>query len=209
MRTITFFNKKGGTGCTKLTHDLAHWIAQAHDAKVAIVHFTGIDGPFSDTPDIPYYFVSRERKNSDHETYMNFIKNILPKIINTDYLFIDIPKNSNEGLFEAFIEGPIPIFTIIPTDNDYMTISCTEEVVNYLKEKGMKYCVLINNVYPKEEIYTRKELLSRRILAFDSGILRLDTDINQCPFHLSKETVLELLYMKINATRVKAGKIFY
>lgn len=209
MKIITIYNKKGGTGCTKLTYDLASWIFNAHNAKVAVAYFAAVDRPLIEPTDIPYYFVPRDRRNSNHETYLAFVHSLLPKIINTDYLFVDIPKSSHVGLFETFIEGSIPIFTIVPADNDHMTISCTEEVVNYLKKKEKKYCVLLNNVYPDGEISAREELRTRRIIAFNSGMLREDTDMSQYPFHLSKETVWELLYMKINATRIKAGKIFY
>lgn len=209
MKTIIIYNRKGGTGCTRLTHDLASWISHAHNAKVAVAYFEAIDSPPLEPTDIPYYFVPRERKNSNYETYLNFFQTTLPKVINTDYLFIDIPKSNHKGLFEVFIEGLIPIFTIVPADNDHMTISCTEEIVNYLKDKEKKYCVLLNNVYSEGEISAREELRARRITAFNSGILRDDTDMSQCPFHLSKETVLELLYMKINATRIKTGKIYY
>ena len=209
MKIITIYNKKGGTGCTKLTHDLASWISNTHNAKVAVVYFAAIDRPLIEPTDIPYYFVPRTRNEPNRETYLNFVNSLSSKIINTDYLFIDIPKSNNKGLFGTFIEGPIPIFTIVPADNDHMTISCTEEVVNYLKKKEKKYCVLLNNVYSEGEISAREELRARRITAFNSGILRDDTDMSQCPFHLSKETVLELLYMKIKATRIKAGKIFY
>lgn len=201
MRIITVYNKKGGSGCTRITTKLAERISKVHEKQAAIVYFATKDKPPCKDEEIPCINIPYRAKESDSIRCKTLLQDVIPTLSDTEYLLLDIPKSYDDGIYKIFIESLLPLYTIIPTDNDPMSISCTEEVVNELNKNGKKYSVILNNVSPDGEMYARSVLYQRRIKVFDSAILR-ECEEEKNPFHLSEGEILDLLYLKIKNMKI-------
>lgn len=168
MKTITFYNEKGGVGKSAMNTLFANWLHYKNGIKTAMIDFDGktavnrrcelryLTGKGIECPE--KYPIINARKKSDKGTedkYTNIIKNILKSEISPDtqVLVIDLPGTIDEDLATAFLSGTFGLI-IIPVTRDEQTIRAALNTMKLIKTmKQDCYCFLneIQTYYSKSK----------------------------------------------------------
>lgn len=174
MKIITFFSEKGGVGKSSFSIMYASWLKYKHGVKVALADFNerisdyrkaeirernklirenpekGIQ-PFDLESAWPIIPALRSEVNEWRKILPNFpfyawLDNEIRKgrLKDYDVVLCDFPGSLDSGEFMQILSGQLINLTVIPFDNDEMTINSTTKTHNYLDNKN--HCMFLNKV---------------------------------------------------------------
>lgn len=171
MKCLTCFNLKGGSGCTRTLKALAY--AMCSKYRVCIVDINQIRTNISEKQ-VGYHHIPCYRKD-----ITALLDDLLAVAINYDYVLLDFPKDERGRIYSAFLAAGVIDYTVIPTNEDPLSISCTLEFAKQIRRRRSEKIILLNDIEPEDKQYSRT-LLSKVCLPVFQHIIPHITDID-CP----------------------------
>lgn len=150
MKCLTCFNIKGGSGCTRMIKELGNVMCKTH--RVCIFDFNHI--PSKINKDVVYHHIPYEHRIEPTKIFNKF----LAAPVDCDYVLIDFPKSERGILYNAFLAAGVIDYTIIPTNEDPLSISCTLEFAAQLMRTQSRKVILLNDIEPENKQYARAQL---------------------------------------------------
>ena len=169
MKTLAFYNEKGGVGKSTFTIMYASWLKYKFGIKVGVADYNYRIGTYRNDE-------IKQRKRSgtwdafenkecwpivtiDPVEIRNFNKGIVNKyaywlqnnidngdLKDCDIILIDLPGSIAGGELADLIRTRMLSLCIIPTDRDMQTMRATLHTVNVIRKFEIPYCVFMNQV---------------------------------------------------------------
>ena len=172
MKTITFFSEKGGVGKSSFAIMYASWLKYKHGVKVAIADFndritdyrakeiTAREDLMKNNPDIKPYDMKDAwpivrallEEIEDHKQvnpgfpYASWLRTeiIRNRLKGYDVVICDFPGSLTSGEYSQILNCNLLNLTVIPLENETMTIKATSMVKNLLEARKDSYCIFVN-----------------------------------------------------------------
>ena len=172
MKTITFFNEKGGVGKSTFAIMYASWLKYKHGVKVAIADFNDRITDYrakevfererliKDNPDIKPYDeknawpivrallseIEEHKKTNLDFPYAVWLRyeTIRNRLKGYDVIICDFPGSLTSGEYSQIRNCNLLNLTVIPLENETMTIKSTYMVKELLEGGNDCYCIFLN-----------------------------------------------------------------
>ena len=160
IKTISFYNEKGGIGKTSFSILYASWLRYKHNVKVTVIDLNNRIELYRnfELNNTPEQFEEKDRwpiislhlkdiqalvQRGEKHPYALWLARKIAETRENQVIIIDYPPQHNSGFIESLAYGLIDL-TVIPIDYDPMTIQSTRRLVNSLENNKISYRTFIN-----------------------------------------------------------------